>query len=294
MSTHLAAPKPTYYSMPVYASSDETAPKPEISRTPSPTPSEQEILSRKNTIKEWFSAKSRKEWLKIVLVLVVVVAVIILIEAFHDKIINALKPVSNWLHGLRAGWLIPIAVLIVLSIPPFFGQEILYLLVGLVWGLGPGFGIAAAGTILGEIGTYFIFKSCCRARGQKMELSNLQYGTLARVVREGGLRIAIIIRYSSIPPHLTTAIFSTCGMPFWIFLVAAVVSLPKQLAIVYVGVALESDSKKSSHVQKGVIAVTAVVTVLSFFYIRRLMIAARPAYIYSRRKARQAKMQEIP
>ncbi|KAJ7641450.1 hypothetical protein FB45DRAFT_738359, partial [Roridomyces roridus] len=146
------------------------------------------------------------------------------------------------------------------------------------------------------------FKSCCRARGQKMELSNLQYGTLARVVREGGLRIAIIIRYSSIPPHLTTAIFSTCGMPFWIFLVAAVVSLPKQLAIVYVGVALESesyahsglDSKKSSHVQKGVIAVTAVVTVLSFFYIRRLMIAARPAYIYSRRKARQAKMQEIP
>ncbi|KAJ7641452.1 hypothetical protein FB45DRAFT_1053958 [Roridomyces roridus] len=122
MSTHLAAPKPTYYSKPVYASSDETAPKPEISRTPSPTPSEQEILSRKNTVKEWFSAKSRKEWLKIVLVLVVVVAVIILIEAFHDKIINALKPVSNWLHGLRAGWLIPIAVLIVLSIPPFFGQ----------------------------------------------------------------------------------------------------------------------------------------------------------------------------
>ena len=33
-----------------------------------------------------------------------------------------------------------------------------------------------------------------------------------------------------------TAVFSTCGMGFWIFTASAVLSLPKQLAVVFIGV----------------------------------------------------------
>lgn len=35
-----------------------------------------------------------------------------------------------------------------------FGHEIVAILCGLVWGLGPGFGIVAAGTFLGELGNF--------------------------------------------------------------------------------------------------------------------------------------------
>ncbi|KAJ7719619.1 hypothetical protein DFH07DRAFT_761052, partial [Mycena maculata] len=226
-------------------------------------------------------------------VIVIIIVVIALVEVYHDQIINALKPVTNWLHGLRGGWLIPIVVIIALSFPPLFGQDIVAMLCGLVWGLGWFPTLTFSGTILGEMCTYFFFKFCCGARGERLELSNMQYGFLAHVVREGGLKITIVNRYSTIPPHFTTAVFSTCGLPFWKFLIAAVVSLPKQLVIVFIGVSLDDGGFCDSinKVQKIVLAVTIVVTVLAFIYIRRLMMAARPGVVYSQRKARQAKLQ---
>ncbi|KAJ6491560.1 hypothetical protein DFH09DRAFT_1338439 [Mycena vulgaris] len=253
----------------------------DISRTPSPTPSENGI--RKKRL--W------QELLRLYLTIAVIITIIALVETYHEKIITALKPVTNWLHDTPAGWLIPIVVLTALSFPPLFGHEIVAMLCGLVWGLGPGFGIVVAGTLLGEICTFYAFRLFCRARGEKLELTNMIYGMLAQVVREGGLTIAIIIRYSAIPPHFSTAVFSTCGMPFWIFLTAAVVSLPKQLVVVYIGVALGSNDSKSNKIQKIVLAVSIVITILVLFYVRWLMGKARPAVVYARRKARQAKLQ---
>ncbi|KAJ7888577.1 hypothetical protein B0H14DRAFT_2337001, partial [Mycena olivaceomarginata] len=56
------------------------------------------------------------------------------------------------------------------------------------------------------------FKYCCGAHAKRLELTNMSYGTLAHVIHEGGLLIAIIVRYSSLPAHLNTAVFATCGM----------------------------------------------------------------------------------
>ncbi|KAJ7334851.1 hypothetical protein DFH08DRAFT_784947 [Mycena albidolilacea] len=259
----------------------------DISRTPSPTPSEVDLL---NGVKKKLDWKAR---IRLYLILAVVIAIIVLIEAFHVKIINALKPATQWLHDTKGGWLIPILIFIVLSFPPLFGHELVAMLCGVAWGLGAGFGIVAAGTLLGEICTFFFFKYCCGARGKRLELTNMGYGTLAHVVREGGLLIAIIVRYSSLPAHLTTAVFATCGMQFWVFLVAAVVSLPKQIVLVYVGVALASNDSRSDKIQRIVIGVTVVITVIGMVYIRRLMKAAQPAVVYARRKARQAKLQRM-
>ena len=107
------------------------------------------------------------------------------------------------------------------------------------------------------------FKWCCSARGEKLEKSKLTYGCLARVVREGGFKIALIARLSAIPGHckyqpklpyvvyslaaiVTTAVFSTCGMGIWTFSIAAILSLPKQFITVYLGVALEDSEKGAS------------------------------------------------
>jgi hypothetical protein len=53
-------------------------------------------------------------------------------------------------RDLPAGWLIPIAILFVISFPPLFGHEIIALLCGVVYGLWIGFAIVAAGTFIGE------------------------------------------------------------------------------------------------------------------------------------------------
>lgn len=45
------------------------------------------------------------------------------------------------------------------------------------------------------------FKYCCRSRGEKLERTNITYGCLAKVVRDGGLIIALIARLSAIPGH---------------------------------------------------------------------------------------------
>ena len=41
---------------------------------------------------------------------------------------------ADYLKDLTCGWLIPIAILIVISFPPLFGHEIVGILCGLVWG----------------------------------------------------------------------------------------------------------------------------------------------------------------
>jgi hypothetical protein len=128
----------------------------DVTRTPSPTPSEQQALADdgKPHPSNWFK---RKNWRKQSAVLavsnlrltfislllaalaitLVIVTISILLIVFQKKIIVALEPACRWMkmcvqlvlslfvssdrfHYLRTpgGWAIPIAILIVLSIPP--------------------------------------------------------------------------------------------------------------------------------------------------------------------------------
>lgn len=59
-------------------------------------------------------------------------------------------------------------------------------MVGVVWGIWKGFAIVAAGTLLGEIANWFVFKNFCSRRAKLYEAKKLAYACLARVVREGG------------------------------------------------------------------------------------------------------------
>lgn len=48
----------------------------------------------------------------------VILIITILISVFHTQIVHALTPATNWMHNLSVGWLIPIAVLFIISFPP--------------------------------------------------------------------------------------------------------------------------------------------------------------------------------
>lgn len=96
-------------------------------------------------------------------------------------------------------------------------------------------------------------------------------------------------------------------MSVWIFSLAALLSLPKQFATVYIGVIIEGSGKGSfktflrffarlkhdpaeTSPQRIasflLIAVTTIVTFLAAWYIYRELNRVKPAVIYGRRKAR--------
>jgi uncharacterized membrane protein YdjX (TVP38/TMEM64 family) len=136
-------------------------------------------------------------------------------------------------------------------------RQIVAIICGIVWGLWAGFGIVAAGTLAGEVGNYYAFKYCLRPRAAKYENKNITYHCLSYVMREGGFWIVFMARLSAIPGHLTTAVFATCGMNFWIFLIATILTLPKQLVTVYLGVLIlnKDMSTKSKIISYTVLAV---------------------------------------
>lgn len=93
-----------------------------------------------------------------------------------------------------------------------------------------------------SVGTWYAFKYTFRSKALKLERTNLNYGAMARLTRDGGFFIVLIIRLSAIPAHFSTAVFSTCDVKFWHFVVATFLSLPKQIFLVYLGVLLLQES----------------------------------------------------
>jgi len=136
--------------------------------------------------------------------------------------------------------------------------------------------------IIGESITFFMFRSCLRSRAEKMEKgsSSPRWGALARVIREGGFWVALVIRYSAFPTHITTALFAVCGMTFLIFLLTLALSLPRQFAGVYIGVLAKEvaeghPSKLDKTLSTVVLVITIVITVVAMHWIQyRLKSAA--------------------
>ncbi|KAF9516965.1 hypothetical protein BS47DRAFT_1359953 [Hydnum rufescens UP504] len=250
-------------------------------RTPSPTPSELVELNRSAyDLRGAISLKKifRKKYIPWLIAIVLILVLVVLTTIYHTQIVNWLAPLSRKLKTMKAGFLIPIAILFVISFPPLFGHEIVGVLCGLVWGLWVGFAIVAAGTFLGEVGNFYAFRYICTARGEKLERTSISYGCLARVVRDGGFLVALVAR-------------SVCYS--WAFL-AAILSMPKQLIIVYLGVVIEesgsaAQTKKSKTISTIILIITFLVTVLAAWWILHLMNKVKPEVMRQRRKARALK-----
>ncbi|KAK6535804.1 Tlg2-vesicle protein [Arthrobotrys megalospora] len=199
-------------------------------------------------------------------VLALLAVLVVLMTVYHKDIVHWLQPVSARIRSLSWGWLIPVFVLIALSFPPLFGHEIVIVLCGAVYGLWIGFGIVAAGTFIGEILTYIAFRTILRQSAENLERKHLDYAALARITREGGFWIVFIVRLSVVPSHFSTAVFAVCGVEFWAFAFASLVTLPKQLVIVYLGVIIgnENGGRLVSNI---VLGVTFLITVVAGVYL---------------------------
>lgn len=143
-------------------------------RAPSPTPSElEEMNAPLFDTEKWRRKEHWLRWKVIPWILLagVAITIAVLLTVFSKDIVEFIRPAANWLHNEAApvGWLIPVAIFFILSFPPLFGHNILAIVCGVVWGVWAGFGITCAGTLLGEIGTFYAFKHCCSGRADKLQ-----------------------------------------------------------------------------------------------------------------------------
>ncbi|KAJ6632599.1 hypothetical protein B0H10DRAFT_20364 [Mycena sp. CBHHK59/15] len=72
-----------------------------ISRTPSPTPSEAKALN--DGLFSWKQLTNwrfwiRKEWTMYYIITIVILTVTALVSIYHTQIVDALTPVTKWLH----------------------------------------------------------------------------------------------------------------------------------------------------------------------------------------------------
>ncbi|SPC65316.1 uncharacterized protein UHOD_00428 [Ustilago sp. UG-2017b] len=228
--------------------------------------------------KSWFKFKYLHWWL----MLVVVIAIVALTTIYHKQIVDWLTPISRKVTTVAWGWIVPVAILFIISFPPLFGHEIVLILVGLVYGIWIGFGIASLGTLLGEIGNFYAFKHCLRSTAARYERKNIHYACMAEMVRDGGFWVMFLARLSAIPGHFTTAVFATVGMNVFIFTLAAVLALPKQLLIVYLGVAIKNsgdgkEDMKSKIIKYVVLVVSFIITLWTAYWLYQRMEKIRPA-----------------
>ena len=107
---------------------------------------------------------------------VVIIVVVALMTIYHRQIVDWMTPLSKRIREIPAGWLIPVALLFIISFPPLFGHEIVAVLCGVVYGLWIGFGIVAFGTLLGEIGNFYAFKTFLAKHAEKYERKSINYG----------------------------------------------------------------------------------------------------------------------
>jgi len=192
--------------------------------------------ARMREIKEKGAGFFFKTYWKLLLITFAIIVIVVLMAYWHDPIVEAFEPHRQAIVDYPGSWAVPIAVLVILSIPPMLGHELVMILCGVIWSLGIGFGIAAAGTILGDSLCFLIFRfKRFKRYGEKMEHKNVQYECLATLMRRRGIGIICCVRLSAIPSHLVTAIQSTIGINFWIYELAIFASLPKQLILVFLG-----------------------------------------------------------
>ncbi|EIW76084.1 hypothetical protein CONPUDRAFT_131627 [Coniophora puteana RWD-64-598 SS2] len=297
------ADQDTSYSPPRYDPVDEAtvAPSREITRTPSPTPSEFKAVNSKGFLYDSIiQAVHWKTWRDFIPIIIVafILLLVILMSVFQNQIIDVLEGPARWIYALPAGWLIPIAIMIILSFPPLFGHEFIAMMCGLVWGPWIGFAIVAAGTVIGEMLLFFVILHGLRKYMEK-KMQDIKFQAIGNVVQNEGFRVILAARYSAIPSHFTTLVFAAYRVPFWKVLASMILSLPTQMANVWIGYDLSDagsgkDGTRTKIITYVVLGVTIAVTIFAMHYLRAKIQKATVEVVYRRRKARQAKAEGFP
>lgn len=94
-------------------------------------------------------------------------------------------------------------MLVILSIPPLGGHEIIIMVIGLIWGVWIGFALTCAGTYLGEALCFVGFKYFFQRKANEIETKSIWYACIARLMRHGGLGMCVCLSLALGPLSLS-------------------------------------------------------------------------------------------
>lgn len=123
-------------------------------------------------------------------------------------------------------------------------------------------------------------------------MKNLNYGAMARLTRDGGFWIVLVIRLSAVPSHFSTAVFSTCDVRFWHFFLSTFLSLPKQIVLVYLGVLLVAKDDDST-IKTVMFLVLGVITIALGVWIYIKMRVVKKVLMDEQEERRVRKMENV-
>ena len=237
----------------------------------------------RTSVTEMIKGGDPKE-LATLIISVALLVLVLLMLIYQHRIVKWLEPVTKHLIGNGWGWLVPVAALIVLSIPPLIGHDIVLILVGVVWKVWPGWGIASFGTVVGEIVTWFFVQWLFTNKSNALKHTNLRFAAMSRICYEGGFIVILIFRLSFIPGHFITAVFAVSGVSFWVYFATAILTTPKLLIPVVLGQNFNQDENSRSTLSKVALGVTIAITVLATMHVSRKVGEAKEALIQEARK----------
>ncbi|GAA5826578.1 hypothetical protein JCM5353_008914 [Sporobolomyces roseus] len=185
----------------------------------------------------------------------------ILLAIFRDTIVEKITPQREAIVKLPFSWMLPIVLIVLFSFPPFTGRTLALLLVGAVYGLKIGLVAGSVALLIGESLCFWVFKTLFAKKAAKIEQKNLFYASVARMQRKSGIIFLSIVRCSFIPGRVVSATQSISGIPFWKYMAAVVLSMPKMLAAVWLGDLVGREPSPSN--DKEHMTVTIIVLVVT-------------------------------
>lgn len=171
--------------------------------------------------------------------------VVLLSAIFHTRIINWAKPLAEKYTRRPGGFLVPSILLMLVSIPPLFGHELISFLTGFVYG-NSGFIIVVISTTIGESLLFLSFRHLFTSKIAAFREQYKDYDIFVRVIEEGGQYMILAIRCSAIPSHFSTPLFASIeAIEYKTWLICCLVSSFSLYPPVYFGWLLKRGESSS-------------------------------------------------
>ncbi|KAI0347336.1 Golgi apparatus membrane protein TVP38 [Trametopsis cervina] len=166
-----------------------------------------------------------------------------------DRIAQTMYDFAQKISHMQFGWMILLAMFIIISIPPCTGFTTTVTLCGFAYGMN-GFFVAGPGTLLGSAVAFVILRFLFSRRLRKWAATNDKWQALESVIKAKGLPLIFLIRASPFPPWAySNSLFASIEpVALWQFVLATFVVLPRVALHVFIGSRLaalsDGDTRK--------------------------------------------------
>lgn len=185
---------------------------------------------------EFYRSKTLIQQLLIAIAAVVALALGILFLIFHSKLFDLLLLFADGWRDMKAGPLIMLILIIVISFPPLIGYSALASLCGMMYGF-KGWLYLAPYTIFGSLLSFLACRYLFRDYALRLARSNDKFAALTQTMSESdGFTLLWMIRLCPLPYSFSNGALATIpGVSAANFALATAITSPKLFMHIFVG-----------------------------------------------------------